>query len=272
MKRGLVEVGHPELSIARQCELMGLARSSWYYQAGGEGADNLAVMRRLDELYTAHPFYGVRRMTAALRQEGYRVNPKRVRRLLRVMGLEAIYPKPNLSQPHPAHRIYPYLLRGVAIERVNHVWSSDITYVRLRQGFVYLVAVIDWYSRYVIAWELSTTLDTEFCLVALERALRVATPTVFNTDQGAQFTSLDFTGRLLVAGSQVSMDGRGRALDNVFVERLWRSVKYEDLYLYDYETPGQVRQGLDRYFKFYNEQRLHQALGYRTPASIFFGF
>ena len=210
-------------------------------------------------------------MTAVLAQEGTQINLKRVRRLLRLMGLEAIYPKPNLSQPDLTHRIYPYLLRGVAIERVNQVWSSDITYIRLRNGFVYLVAVIDWFSRYVMAWQLSTTLDTEFCLVALEQALGHGTPEVFNTDQGSQFTSLDFTGCLVRAGSRISMDGRGRALDNVFVERLWRSVKYEDIYLHDYETPSQVRQGLDRYFRFYNQERLHQSLEYRTPASIFFG-
>lgn len=224
-----MEVGHPELSLERQCELIGLARSSWYYRPRGESMENLAVMRRLDELYTAYPFYGVRRMAAALQGEGIAMNVKRVRRLLRLMGLEAIYPKPNLSQPDVTHRVYPYLLRGVTIERVNHVWSSDITYIRLRNGFVYLVAVIDWFSRYVIAWELSPTLDTEFCLMALERALRSGTPEVFNTDQGSQFTSLDFTGRLARAGSRISMDGRGRALDNVFVERLWRSVKYEDI-------------------------------------------
>ena len=228
-------------------------------------------MRLLDTQYTATPFYGSRRMTAWLRSQGYAVNRKRVTRLMQQMGLEAIYTKPQLSQAAEGHAIYPYLLRGVKIERVNHVWSTDITYIRLQQGFIYLVAVIDWFSRYVLSWAVSITLDGSFCLEALEQALEVARPDIFNSDQGAQFTSLDFTGRLTAAGIQISMDGRGRALDNVFVERLWRTVKYEEVYLKDYETPHEAMQGLATFFVRYNEWRQHQALGYQTPASVYFG-
>jgi putative transposase len=228
-------------------------------------------MRLLDAPYTATPFYGTRRMTAWLRSQGYAVNRKRVTRLMRQMGMEAIYTKPQLSQPGVGHKIYPYLLRGVKIERVNHVWSADITYIRLQQGFIYLVAVIDWWSRYVLSWAVSVTLDGYFCLEALERALRGGRPEIFNTDQGAQFTSRAFTERLRQGESQISMDGRGRALDNVFVERLWRSVKYEEVYLREYNTVREARQGLGRYFGFYNEERLHQALGYRTPAAVYRG-
>jgi putative transposase len=265
----LIEPAHSQLSIARQCDLLGIARSSWYYQPRGETAANLALMRLLDEQYTRMPFYGVERMTAWLRQQGYVVNPKRVRRLLRLMGLEALYPKPRLSLPSEQERRYPYLLRGRAIIAVNDVWSTDITYVRMRHGFLYLVAVLDWYSRYVLAWELSNTLDTRFCLQALEGALRHGQPRIFNTDQGAQFTSAIYTGRLEQAGIQISWDGRGRALDNVFVERLWRSVKWEEVYLHDYQTVADALSGLDRYFRFYNQERPHQALAYRTPAQVY---
>lgn len=226
------------------------------------------LLRLLDEQYTRTPFYGIRRMTAWLRTEGYLVNHKRVQRLLRQMGLMAIYPGPRTSVPHPAHRVYPYLLRGMPITRCNQVWSTDITYIRLQGGFIYLTAVIDWWSRYVLAWEVSNTLDESFCLAALDRALRRGTPDIFNTDQGSQFTSLDFTGRLLEAGVRISMDGRGRALDNIFVERLWRTVKYEDVYLKDYASMGEAVTGLREYFRFYNEERLHQALGYRPPVSV----
>ena len=229
-------------------------------------------MRLLDAQYTATPFYGVRRMTAWLGTQGYTVNVKRVRRLMRTMGLETIYTKPRLSQAHPDHRIYPYLLRGVPITRVNHVWSTDITFIRLHAGFVYLVAVMDWFSRYVLSWALSITMDVRFCLEALEQALRVAKPDIFNSDQGSQFTSVEFTGRLTQADIRISMDGRGRALDNVFVERLWRSVKYEEVYLHDYGTPKEAIQGLEAYFEFYNGTRLHQSLNYRTPAAVYFGW
>jgi len=228
-------------------------------------------MRRIDEQYTARPSYGSRRMTVWLNEQGEAVNRKRVQRLMRVMGLEAIYPKPRLSLPGKGHRIYPYLLRGVKVERRDQVWSTDITYVPMPSGFMYLAAVIDWYSRYVIGWRLSNTLDGSFCLEMLEDALRVGKPEVFNTDQGVQFTAAAFTGRLESAGVAVSMDGRGRALDNVFVERLWRSVKYEDIYIQGYDTVPGLRRGLSRYFAFYNDERPHQSLDYRTPAAIYRG-
>lgn len=256
------------LPVSRQCELLGLARSTVYYRPVAPPALDEVLKRRLDELYTAHPFYGSRRMTAVLRREGYAVNRKRVQRLLQALGLQALYPKANRSEPHPAHRVYPYLLRDLPIVRPNQVWSSDITYVRLAHGFAYLVAVIDWYSRQVLAFRLSNTLDGAFCQECLEAALAAGQPEIFNTDQGSQFTSLAFTGRLEAAGIRISMDGRGRALDNVFVERLWRSVKYEDIYPQGYLTLTDARQGLSRYFVFYNQERPHQALKYRTPAEV----
>jgi putative transposase len=259
------------LSVRRQCELLGLSRSSLYYEPGGEAAEDLRLMRRIDEQYTARPFYGSRRMTVWLNEQGEEVNRKRVQRLMRVMGLEAIYPKPRLSLAGQGHRIDPYLLRGVKVERRDQVWSTDITYVPMPSGFMYLAAVIDWYSRYVIGWRLSNTLDGSFCLEMLEDALRVGKPEVFNTDQGVQFTAATFTGRLESAGVAVSMDGRGRALDNVFVERLWRSVKYEDIYIQGYDTVPGLRRGLSRYFAFYNDERPHQSLDYRTPAAIYRG-
>jgi putative transposase len=270
-KRALVEPEHPQVSLRRQCALLGLARGNLYYQPVSEGLETLALMRLLDAQYTATPFYGIRRMTAWLQRQGYAVNHKRVGRLLRQMGLAAIYPKPRLSQPAADHVIYPYLLRGVSVDRVNQVWSADITYVRLAAGFVYLVAVIDWFSRYVLSWAVSITMDMAFCVEALEQALSQGQPEIFNTDQGAQFTSQDFTVRLQKGGVRVSMDGRGRALDNVFVERLWRSVKYEEVYLRDYQSVWDARQSLARYFGFYNGERLHQALGYRTPAAVYQG-
>jgi len=248
---------------------VGLARSSWYYQPCGQSPENVDLMRQIDEQYTRTPFYGIRRMTAWLQQQGAAVNHKRVGRLLRLMGLEALYPKPRLSLAGAGAKRYPYLLRGQTITRVNQVWSTDITYVRMRHGFVYLVAVLDWYSRYVLAWEVSNTLDTGFCLAALEAALAHGQPEIFNTDQGSQFTSQSYTSRLEQAGIQISWDGRGRALDNVFVERLWRSVKWEEVYLHDYQAVADADRGLDRYFRFYNQERPHQALGYRTPAQVY---
>jgi putative transposase len=268
-KRSLIEVGHPALSVRRQCELLGLNRSSLYYEPTGETAEDLRLMRLIDEQYTTCPFYGSRRMTAWLIERGEGVNRKRVQRLMRTMGLEAIYPKPRLSRPGDGHRIYPYLLRGVKVERPDQVWSADITYVPMASGFMYLAAVIDWYSRYVVAWRLSNTLDGSFCLEMLEEALRGGRPEVFNTDQGVQFTAAAFVGCLEGAGVAVSMDGRGRALDNVFVERLWRSVKYEDIYIRGYETVPELHRGLGPYFGFYNNERLHQSLGYRTPAAVY---
>ena len=268
-KRRLIEPEHPQLSRARQCQLLGLSRASLYYQPRGESEENLHLMRLLDEQYTRTPFYGVCKMTAWLREEGYPVNQKRIRRLLRLMGLEAIYQRPKLSEPAPGHRIYPYLLRGVEVRKPNHVWSTDITYIRMFHGFIYLVAIIDWFSRYVVSWEISVTLDSEFCLSALDRALEFGRPEIFNSDQGSQFTSTAFTERLLRDGIQISMDGRGRALDNIFVERLWRSVKYEDVYLRNYETVPEAVSGLGRYFNFYNWERLHQSLDYQTPAAVY---
>jgi putative transposase len=265
----LIEPDHPALSVRRQCELLGLNRSSVYYQPATEPADNLRLMRLIDQEYTAHPFSGSRKLTRWLVQQGEVVNRKRVQRLMRHMGLEAIYPKPKLSLAGRGHRIYPYLLRNVSIERPNQVWSTDITYVPLASGFMYLAAILDWHSRYVIAWRLSNTLDGSFCLEMLDEALSRGKPEVFNTDQGVQFTAEAWTSRLESAGVAVSMDGRGRCLDNVFVERLWRTVKYEDVYLRGYETVPQLQQGLRRYFPYYNERRLHQSLAYRTPATVY---
>lgn len=267
--RPLVEPDHPELSVRRQCALLGLSRASLYYEPVPETADNLRLMRLLDEEYTAHPFLGSRRLARWLIEQGEAVNRKRVQRLMRLMGLEAIYPKPKLSAAGRGHRIYPYLLRDVCIERPDQVWSTDITYVPLARGFMYLAAIIDWYSRYVLAWRLSNTLDGLFCLDMLEEALSRGQPAVFNTDQGVQFTAQAWTSRLEKAGVAVSMDGRGRCLDNVFVERLWRSVKYEDIYIYRYEAVPQLQQGLGRYFPYYNEERFHQSLDYRTPAEVY---
>ncbi len=265
----MVEAAHQRISVRRQCQLLGINRTSLYYEPHAETVDNLALMRLLDEQYTRYPFYGVRRMTAWLVQQGYTVNEKRVRRLLRKMGLLALHPKPRLSQPAPGAQVYPYLLRGVAIERVNQVWSTDITYIRLLTGFIYLVAIIDWYSRYVLAWEVSNTLESSFCVAALDRALQQAAPEVFNSDQGAQFTSLVFTQRLTERDIKISMDGRGRALDNIFVERLWRSVKYEEVYVKEYRYVPDAMTGLGGYFEFYNRERLHQSLGYKTPEAVY---
>ena len=264
----MIEPGHPTLSIRRQCELIGLNRSSYYLELAGESPFNLHLMRVIDEQYLRTPFYGYPKMTIALQQQGYAVNRKRIARLMQLMGIQAIVPKRNLSQPAPEHKIYPYLLRHVAITHPYQVWSTDITYVPLRQGFMYLVAIIDWFSRYVLAWQLSNTLEGSFCLEALELALSQGKPEIFNTDQGSQFTAEVFTGRLEAANIAVSMDGRGRALDNIFVERLWRTVKYEDIYLKDYDSVPALQQGLQDYFQFYNHVRPHQSLAYRTPAEV----
>ena len=265
----MIEAGHPQLSVVRQCALLEISRSGLYYAPVGPNGEDLALMRLLDEQYMRTPCYGVRKMTKCLQGLGYTADVKRVRRLLREMGIEAIYPKPRLSLGGPDHRKFPYLLRGVPIQRVNQVWSTDITYIRLRQGFVYLVAILDWYSRYVLAWRLSNTLDAGFCVEALKEALRRGCPEIFNTYQGVQFTCEDFLSVLEDAGVQISMDGRGRFLDNIFVERLWRTVKYEEVYLGDYETVADAEDGLGRYFPFYNGVRLHQSLDYRTPAQVY---
>ena len=264
-----MERDHPEISLRRQCELLGVNRAGLYYRAAGESEENLRLMRLLDEQYTKTPFYGSRKMVEWLRTRGFEVNRKRVTRLMNVMGIEAVYAKPRLSEPGEGHRIYPYLLRGVEVVRVNQVWSTDITYIRMAQGFVYLVAVMDWFSRYVISWSLSLTMELGFCVEALKRALRQGRPEIFNSDQGSQFTSEKFTGELTAREIAVSMDGRGRCMDNIFIERLWRSLKYEEVYLKEYETVTEARAGIQRYFRFYNEERLHQSLAYRTPAALY---
>jgi putative transposase len=263
-KRQWIDWKHARLSVVRQCELLDLSRSSCYYQPAGESDINLELMRQIDRQYLETPFYGSRRMSKVLG-----VNRKRVQRLMQLMGIEAIYPRQRTSRPALGHRIYPYLLKNVEVERPNQVWSSDITYIPLWKGFLYLVAVMDWYSRYVISWRLSNTLDGMFCIEALDEALHTGRPEIFNTDQGAQFTARSFTGRLEEAGVSISMDGRGRALDNVFVERLWRSVKYEEVYLKQYEDGWEAERSLASYFEFYCQRRIHQALGYRTPAEVY---
>ena len=266
-----MERGHPEISLRRQCELLGVNRSGLYYEPVGESEENLLLMRWLDEQYTRTPFYGSRRMTEWLATVGYAVNRKRVSRLMERMGIEAVYAKPKLSQPGEGHRIYPYLLRGATVDRVNQVWSTDITYIRMARGFLYLVAVMDWFSRFVLSWSLSLTMEVGFCVEALKRALRRGRPDIFNSDQGSQFTSEQFTGELAERQIAISMDGRGRCMDNIVVERLWRSLKYEEVYLKDYASVPEARAGIARYFRFYNHERLHQSLGYRTPAAIYWG-
>ncbi len=259
-----MEPEHETLSLRRQCALLGLARGSWYYEPAGESAANLELMRRIDELYVKRPYFGSRRLADELA-----VNRKRVQRLMRVMGLEAIYPKPRTTRRCPENKIYPYLLRNVEVQRPDHVWSTDITYIPLRGGYVYLTAVMDWYSRYVLSWRLSNSLEGTFCVEALEEALARGQPEIFNTDQGVQFTSVAFTSCLELRGVAISMDGRGRALDNVFVERLWRTVKYEEVYLKDYEDAWQAEASLGEYFEFYCHDRRHQALGNRTPSEVY---
>lgn len=261
---------HDTISVRRQCELLGLNRSNVYYEPAGESEENLRLMRWIDEQYTATPFFGSRRMAAWLSEhKKVAVNRKRVARLMQVMGLEAIHPKPRLSQPGEGHKIYPYLLKEAKIERVNQVWSTDITYIRLAQGFCYLVAVMDWHSRFVLSWSLSVTMEMAFCLEALADALGRARPEIFNSDQGAQFTSEKFTGELERRGIAISMDGRGRCFDNIFIERLWRSLKYEEVYLKDYQFPSEARAGIAKWLTFYNYERPHQSLGYQTPAAVY---
>ena len=259
------------MSICRQCELIGLNRSTYYLPPAVESEEDLRLMRLIDEQYLKTPFFGSRRMTAWLERSGEVVNRKRVRRLMALMGLEGLHPRPRTTAAAPDARSYPYLLRDRELTRADEVWSSDITYVPMRHGFMYLTAVIDWYSRYVLSWRLSNTLEGRFCVEALDEALALGRPEIFNTDQGSQFTSREYTGRLEGAGVAVSRDGRGRALDNVFVERLWRSVKYEDIYIKDYERVPDLVSGLTSYFQFYDEERPHQSLGYRTPAEVYRG-
>jgi putative transposase len=259
----------PELSLSNQCRLLGINRSSYYLKAVSETDYNLKLMNLIDQEHTAHPFYGSRRMMAWLHMKGHAVNRKRVQRLMQAMGIEAIYPKRNLSRSDLEYKKYPYLLRDQEAMFPDHVWSTDITYIKLLGGFAYCTAIIDWYSRYVIAWRISNTLDTSFCLEALEEALEKGKPEIFNTDQGVQFTSLAFTGKLEKANIKISMDGRGRALDNIFVERLWRALKYEDIYLKDYRSVKEVRDGVKSYFHFYNNKRPHQSLNYRYPKDVY---
>lgn len=260
----MITAGTP--SMRRQCEMLAVSRSSVYYEPASPDEDELALMRRIDELHLKWPFYGSRKIARELRDGGETINRKRVQRLMRVMGLEAMAPKPKTSEPHPEHVTYPYLLKGLEISRSNQVWAADITYVPMRRGFLYLVAIMDWYSRRVMSWRVSTTLDSDFCVDALEEALsRFGRPEIFNTDQGSQFTAAAFTNVLRDHGVAISMDGKGRYLDNIFVERLWRSLKYEEIYLHAYDTPQEARAGIGRYFEFYNVRRVHQALGYQTP-------
>ena len=269
LRQAMIDRGHKQLSLVRQCTLLNISRASVYYRPVSTRAEDLELMARMDRQYLKTPFYGSRRMKAWLLAEGYLVSRSKVRRLMRLMGLEAIYRRPNTSKPAPGHRVYPYLLKGVDVNRVDQVWAADITYIPMAQGFLYLVAIMDWHSRHVLAWKLSNTMDTDFCVTALEAALGKGRPEVFNTDQGAEFTSDAFTQTLQERGIRVSMDGKGRYLDNIFVERLWRSIKYEEVYLKAYQTVAEARVGINAYLEFYNRRRPHQSLGYRTPAQVY---
>jgi putative transposase len=268
----MIEPTHRQLSIGRQCALLGLPRASYYHRPAPASARNLRLLRVIDETYLAHPFFGSRQMTRWLRRQGHPVNRKRVRRLMRLLRLEAIYQKPNLSRRNAAHRVYPYLLRNLVVARPNQVWAMDITYVPIQGGYIYLCAVLDWHSRCVLAWALSNTLDATFCVAAVRQALaRHGAPKIFNTDQGCQFTSAEFTRPLLARAIKLSMDGQGRCLDNVFVERLWRSVKYEEVYLKSYASLVDAQTQLAEYFRFYNERRPHSAFGHATPGEVYRG-
>lgn len=262
---------HPHLSIVRQCQLLQIARSSLYYQAKDPSDEELTLLRLIDQQYLETPFYGSRKMTLFLREQGYRINRKRTQRLMRQLGVEAIYPKPKLSQPHPEHRVYPYLLRNLTVSAANQVWCTDITYLPVLKGHFYLVAIMDWYSRKVLSWRISNTLEVDFCLEALQAALSdYGTPEIFNSDQGSQFTSNAFTGCLKASGVQISMDGRGRCHDNIFIERLWRSIKYELIYLKAFEHGKHLNQEVKDWFEWYNQKRYHQALEYKTPNQVYY--
>ena len=269
-RRKMADRQHPALSTVRQCALLGISRSSVYYRPRATSQEDLAVMKQIDQQYLATPFYGSRRMTVWLQRQGRPVSRKRVQRLMRIMGLQAIYRRPRTSLRALGHKVYPYLLGGMEITRPNQVWATDITYIPMARGFLYLVAIIDWYSRYVLAWRLSNTLDADFCVDALEEALSKGKPEIFNTDQGSQFTGEAFIGLLKKHGFRISMDGKGRYADNIFVERLWRTVKYEEVYLKAYSNGREAKAGLNAYFHFYNAQQPHQALGYRAPAEVFY--
>jgi len=266
----MIERDNPELTLSTQAELLDLNRTGLYYAPVGPSAEEIATKHRIDEIYTAHPYYGSRRITVTLCKEGRWISRPTVQCYMREMGIAGISPGPNLSKRHTEHKIYPYLLRGLAISYPNQVWGVDITYIRLRGGWMYLVAILDWFSRYVVSWELDQTLELPFVLNAVDCALQQATPDIWNSDQGSHFTSPQYTEKLLAASVRISMDGKGRALDNIFTERLWRTVKYEDVYLKDYSSPREARLGLDQYLTFYNQERPHQSLGYQTPAQVYF--
>lgn len=269
-RKAMIVRHHPDLSLSRQCEVLSISRSTFYHAAKGESPATLALMRRIDELFMKYPFYGSRQMARQLRREGARAGRHRVRRLMRLMGLAAIYQAPRTSDPHPAHRVYPYLLKGMAVDRPNHVWCADITYIPVQRGFLYLVAIMDWATRHVLAWRLSNTMDARFCVEALEEALvRYGPPEIMNTDQGSQFTGSAWITTLTVAGVQVSMDGRGRYMDNIFIERLWRSLKYEAVYLHELTDGFRAERIIRDWFGFYNTERPHSALADRTPAEAY---
>ena len=266
----MIEPGHPNLPIGKQCSLLSIARSSFYYTLKGETAMNLMLMRQVDEQFLETPFYGVRQMTWHLRNEGHMVNEKRIRRLMRLMGLMPIYQKPNTSKPAKGHKIYPYLLRGLHVDRPNQVWCADITYLPMRRGFLYLVAIMDWHTRKVLAWRISNTLEADFCVEALNEAVhKFGPPEIMNTDQGSQFTSFVWTDRVKRVGARISMDGKGRFLDNIFVERFWRSLKYECVYLHAWDTGSEAKAGVGKWIKFYNRKRPHSALGGKPPAVVY---
>ena len=266
----MIERDHPRISISRQCEMLGISRSAFYYQAFPESSENLEYMRLMDEQYIDTPFYGVDRMWSYLCSLNYQINIKRVRRLLRLMGLEAVYPKPNLSKPAPGHKIYPYLLKGVKIEQPNQVWGVDITYIRMQNSWMYLFAILDWHSRFIVGWSLDQTLAADFVVRTMDQALIMYTPQIINSDQGSQFTGSDYIDLLKSHPVQISMDGKGRYQDNIFTERLWRTIKQEEVYLHDYQSPREVRMRLAEYIQLYNYERIHQSLDYQTPAEIFF--
>lgn len=270
LRLALISPGDPELALSVQAELLSLNRSSLYYQSKGPSEETIAIRHKIDEIFTDFPYYGSRRITAALIEQGFSISRPTVQKHMRDMGIEAIYPKLNLSKRNLQHKVYPYLLRGITASYPNHIWGIDITYIRLRHGWMYLVAIIDWFSRYVVAWELDQTLEIEFVLIAVKRALAGAKPQIMNSDQGSHFTSPRYIDLLKEAGVQISMDGRGRAMDNIFTERLWRSLKYEEVYIKDYESPKDARNGISNYIHTYNFRRLHESLGYKRPADVYF--
>lgn len=271
MKRKIINSDPCQISIARQCELLGLSRAAYYYQSRPVNEYDLQVMRLIDEEYTRHPFYGSRRLSHWLKKQNHPVGRDKVRGLMKRMRLEAIYPRKRLSQKNKEHQIHPYLLRHLEIEHPDQVWCSDITYIRLKRSFAYLVVVMDWYSRYVLSWELSLSLESDFCVNALQKALVISKPEIFNSDQGSQYTSTDMTDVLKTADIKISMDGKGRVFDNIMIERLWRTVKYEEVYLHDYENPDVAHEGLEKYFEFYNQERRHSTLGQKTPSEVYWG-